>query len=174
MLAVLLFMDGKENSGCEMVTVDGGKVMENGANDGAVDENVSQKRERKMSTKEVALLFENLQRSRKQKLNQVNKIKQKVNYIIYLIITSETVPNVEKQMKRFFIYCEEAEDLHNSIVEMPIPQGEFDKQTKWFDTKLAENLCFQKEIPEWLSDAGKTLSVDKTCDASSAVSSEIG
>ncbi len=33
MLAVLLFMDGKENSGCKMVTVDGGKVMENGAND---------------------------------------------------------------------------------------------------------------------------------------------
>ncbi len=73
MLAVLLFMDGKENSGCKMVTVDGGKVMENGANDGAVDENVLQKRERKMSTKEVALLFENLQRPRKQKLNQVNK-----------------------------------------------------------------------------------------------------
>ncbi len=36
-----------------------------------------------MTAKGVALLFENLQRSRKQKLNQVNKIKQKVNDIIY-------------------------------------------------------------------------------------------
>ncbi len=168
MLAVLLFMDGKENSGCEMVTdVDGEKVVtENVANDDvAVDENVSQKRVRKMTAKGVALLFENLQRSRKQKLNQVNKIKQKVNDIISLKITSETVPNVEKQMKSFVKYCEEAEDLHNSIVEMPIPQDEFDKQTKWFDGKMVENQCFQKEITEWLSDAGKTLSVDKTCDA---------
>ncbi len=176
MLAVLLFMDGKESSGCGMSTADGGKVVtENVANDdGAVDENMSQKRERKMTAKGVALLFENLQRSRKQKLNQVNKIKQKVNDIIYLKITSETVPNVEKQMKRFVKYCEEAEDLHNSIVEMAIPQDEFDKQTKWFDAKLAENQCFQKEITEWLSDAGRTLRADKTCDASSAVNSEIG
>ncbi len=83
MLAVLLFMDGKESSGCGMSTADGGKVvMENDANDdGAVDENMSQKRERKMTAKGVSLLFENLQRSRKQKLNQVNKIKQKVNDI---------------------------------------------------------------------------------------------
>ncbi len=91
------------------------------------------KKERKITAKGVALLFENLQRSSKLKLNQVNKIKQKVNDIIYLKITSETVPNVEKQMKRFVKYCEEAEDLHNSIVEMPIPQDEFDKQTKMFD-----------------------------------------
>ncbi len=77
-------------------------------------------------------------------------------------------------MKRYVKYCEEAEDLHNSIVEMPIPQDEFDKQTKWFDAKLAENQCFQKEITEWLSDAGRTLRADKTCDASSAVNSEIG
>ncbi len=101
------------------------------------------KKERKITAKGVALLFENLQRSSKLKLNQVNKIKQKVNDIIYFKITSETVPNVEKQMKRFVKYCEEAEDLHNSIVEMPIPQDEFDKQTKRFDAKLAENLCFQ-------------------------------
>ncbi len=101
------------------------------------------KKERKITAKGVALLFENLQRSSKLKLNQVNKIKQKVNDIIYLKITSETVPNVKKQMKRFVKYCEEAEDLHNSIVEMPIPQDEFDKQTKRFDATLAENLCFQ-------------------------------
>ncbi len=167
-------MDGKESLGCGMSTVDGGKVVTENLANGAVDENMSQKRERKMTAKGVALLFENLQRSRKQKLNQVNNIKQKVNDIIYLKITSETVPNVEKQMKRFVKYCEEAEDLHNSIVEMPIPKDEFDKQTKWFDAKLAENQCFQKEITEWLSDAGRTLRADKTCDASSAVNSEIG
>ncbi len=53
MLAVLLFMDGKESSGCGMSTADGGKVvMENDANDdGAVDENMSQKRERKNDCK---------------------------------------------------------------------------------------------------------------------------
>lgn len=90
-----------------------------------------------MTAKGVTLLFENFQRSRKQKLNQVNKIKQKVNDIIYLKITSETVPNVEKQIKSCVKYCEEAEDLHNLIVEMPIPQDEFDKQTKWFDAKMA-------------------------------------
>ncbi len=39
-------MDGKESLGCGMSTVDGGKVVtENLANvDGAVDENMSQKR----------------------------------------------------------------------------------------------------------------------------------
>ncbi len=39
MLALLLFMDGKESLGCGMSTVDGGKVVtENLANvDGAVD-----------------------------------------------------------------------------------------------------------------------------------------
>ncbi len=46
MLAVLLFMDGKESSGCGMSTADGGKVvMENDANDnGAVDEKKEKER----------------------------------------------------------------------------------------------------------------------------------
>ncbi len=85
----------------------------------------------------------------------MKKIKQMVNDIMYLKITSETVP-MWKANEEVCQYCEEAEDLHNSIVEMPIPQDEFDKQTKWFDAKLAEISVFQKEITEWLSD-GKNI-----------------
>lgn len=52
MLAVL-FMDGKENSCCEIFTdVDGGKVVtENVADDDAVAENVSQKKSKKNDCK---------------------------------------------------------------------------------------------------------------------------
>lgn len=128
MLVVLLFMSGKEKSDSEMATgVDAGKVVnEKDANDDfAVDgavENESQKRVRKLTAKGVALLFENLQKTRKQKLNQVNKLKQKVNDLISVKLFSEIISNVEKQMKRFVKYCKEAEELHNSIVEMAIPQ----------------------------------------------------
>lgn len=55
--------------------VDGGKVVrENVANDnGVVNEVVSSKTMRKLTAMGVALLFENLQKSRKQKMSQVNK-----------------------------------------------------------------------------------------------------
>lgn len=37
---------------------------------------------------------------------------------------------MENQMKRFDKCCRETEELHNSIVEMPIPPDESDKQNK--------------------------------------------
>lgn len=177
MLVVLLVMDGKEKSDSEMATgVDGGDVvMKKVANDDcAVDENESQKRMRIMTAKEVTLLFENLQRTRKQKLNQVNKIKQKVNDLFSLKITCQTVTDVETQINKFDKYCKDAEELHNSIVEMPIPQDEYDKQNKWFRAKMTENQEFYKDVKERLADTGKSLNVDKTCDASSITNSEIG
>lgn len=76
-LVVLLLMDGKEKSDSEMalVLMVERLLLRKFANDDvAVDENESQKRVRKMTVKRVDLLFKNMQKTKKQKLNQVYKI----------------------------------------------------------------------------------------------------
>lgn len=118
-----------------------------------------------MTAKGVSLLFENLQRTRKQKLNQVNKIKQKVNDLFSLKITRQTVTDVETQINKFDKYCKEAEELYNSIVEMPIPQDEYDKQNKWFRANDSISNVSTKRSHHSKASKGSTTTLSSTSSA---------
>lgn len=63
-------------------------TIENDSNDATSEMG---KRKRKMATKGIMHLLDILQKTRKSKLTQVNKIKQKVDKLLSLKITTETV-----------------------------------------------------------------------------------
>ncbi len=118
----------------------------------------TEKRARKMTEKGVSLSIENLQRQRKSKFTQVNKVKKRVNDLLSGKLTKGTVSDVQKYYKSFETLCKDAIETHNSLLEMPMSKPEYEKQQSWLVCTMKENNEFITDVKQWLSDAGVSYS----------------
>ena len=113
----------------------------------------TEKRVRKLTTKGFLMVFENLQRSRKSKLMQAGKAKQKIKDLLSARVTSHTISKVKKYLNEFTALCQEALETQNTLLEMPIPDSEYETQQSWLMDKNKEIEKFKGEVCQWVADA---------------------
>lgn len=108
-------IDAIENADAvENIAVDAVKNDATVGNDGSTATSETGKREKKMTTKGMLYLLDILQKTRKSKLTQVNKIKQKVHKMLSLKITTETLSEVKNLLKELNKLCNDAAETHSS------------------------------------------------------------
>lgn len=123
----------------------------------AVDD--SGKRTIKLIAKGFKILFEKLQKKknnkkkRKSHFMQANKIKQMINEVLSGKRTSQTVFDVKKCLSKYATLCNEALETQTTLLEMPMPDPEHDKQQHWLAQKTEEINTFENYVKKWLADA---------------------
>lgn len=84
---------------------------------------------------------------------QANKIKQMINEVLSGKRTSQTVFDVKKCLSKYATLCNEALETQTTLLEMPMPDPEHDKQQHWLAQKTEEINTFENYVKKWLADA---------------------
>ena len=66
----------------------------------------------------------------------------------------DNVKCVQSQLVKFIKCHEEANDMHESILNLNLPEDEVEKQKKYFHEKRAMFYDFIEEVKSWCADAG--------------------
>ncbi len=130
------------------------------------------KRTRKLTAKGFTMLFENLQKNRKSQFMQANKIKQRIKEVLSGKRTSQTVFDVKKCLSKYTTLCNEALETQTTLLEMPMPDPEHDKQQHWLAQKIEEINIFENDVKKWLADAAAKKD-DENLDVLSITNSDI-
>ncbi len=117
-------------------------------------------------------MFENLQKNRKSQFMQANKIKQRIKEVLSGKRTSQTVFDVKKCLSKYTTLCNEALETQTTLLEMPMPDPEQDKQQHWLAQKIEEINIFENDVKKWLADAAAKKD-DENLDVLSITNSDI-
>lgn len=110
-------------------------------------ESVKEKRCIKLTPRALLEKLEALQKTRKTKINKANNL---------MAIIKNVMPNreYEKEVQcsfgKFIRLCDEAREMHNSVMVI-LPNAEKEKQQTWFDGKMLIYNGFRDDVQKWLS-----------------------
>ena len=123
-------------------------VQDNGENKATESQReVSEKRTRKPTAKGIVLMIEKLQKERTIHFKKASTIKAD---IATFLSTLENVPengtNVQQKLRKFKSLCQNAFDLHNTLLtEFPLPEEEQKRQEEWFQSRRSVNAVANRE-----------------------------
>ncbi len=103
---------------------------------------------------------------------QANKIKQRIKEVLSGKRTSQTVFEVKKCLSKYTTLCNEALETQSTLLEMPMPDPEHDKQQYWLAQKIEEINTFEHEVRKWFADVAAKKD-DENLDVLSIKNSEI-
>ncbi len=110
-------------------------------------EPVREKRLPKLTPKSLLEKLETLQKTRKSKLN---KVKNLMAIIKYLMSNREYEKEVQCSFEKFIKLRDEAREMHNSVMVL-LPSEEKEKQQPWFSGKMLICNGFINYVEKWLS-----------------------
>ena len=142
------------------------------SNLGSVVDDALGKHTRKLTAKGFTMLFKNLQKNRKSQLAQGNKIKQRINELLSGKITSQIVSDVKEHLSKYSILCKETLETQTTLLEMPMPDLEYEKQQNWLAQKTKEIDTFENDVNQWLTEASAKRD-DENVDMLSITNSDI-
>lgn len=117
------------------------------------------KRSIKLTSKGMCFYIRTCQEKRTAKTNQAKKIMDKIRALIEL---NENADAVNTQLALFIKCYEEALDIHETFMELPLPEDEIlITKTKTFEEKMKSCHAFIEDVKEWLSKAGYPYSQPK-------------
>lgn len=107
------------------------------------------KRVLKMSAKGLEYSVTAHQENRSAKFKQAKRCMEKMNV---LMESKENGESVKNELSVFINCCEEAHDIHKSLMNLPLPEDEVERQNKYFMDKMTQHSDFTKKVKGWLSD----------------------
>lgn len=117
------------------------------------------KRSIKLTSKGMCFYIRTCQEKRTAKTNQAKKLMDKIRVLIEL---NENADAVNTQLALFIKCYEEALDIHETFMELPLPEDEIlITKTKNFEEKMKSCHAFIEDVKEWLSKAGYPYSQPK-------------
>lgn len=117
------------------------------------------KRSIKLTFKGMCFYIKTCQEKRTAKINQAKKLMDKIRALMEL---NENADVVNTQLALFIKCYEEALDIHETFMELPLPEDEIlTTKTKTFEEKMKSCHAFIEDVKEWLSKAGCPYSQPK-------------
>ena len=109
----------------------------NAETNSTVRSDVSEKRTRKPTFKGIMFVIERLQKERRDHFAQASKLKTKIKT---LLASKENVSAVQHNLKRFKQQCQNASELHNTLLtQFSLPEEDWREQETWFQSKNSNN-----------------------------------
>lgn len=121
-------------------------------NDGVATQSQTEKRRIKLTSKGFAWQVEKCQETRKQNCKQGAVCMKKINV---LMESKETANEVQFELLKCIKHYDEAKCMHESLLKLPLPEDEIEKQSQWFKAKMQLFCKFTENVKEWLSEAGQ-------------------
>ena len=69
-----------------------------------------------------------------------------------LMNSNENANEVQSNLVQLINFCKEAKKHHKSVVSLPLPENELEKQNEWFNKKMETFDGFVEDVNVWLSD----------------------
>ena len=111
--------------------------------------------------------------ARKKRSTKCKQAKRCMESICALIESKENVNSVNSELFKFIKYYQDANDMHESFVKLPLPQYEVTRQSKYFEPKMTMYCDFPEKVKCWLSETGHPyLQPNKNCPNDQSVADE--
>ena len=114
-------------------------------------ETLSTKRDIKLTFKGLCFYTEMCQEKRSVKCKQAKKF---VDKITALMESNENVNSVNLELSKLIQCCDDANELHESLINLPLPQDEMKRQCEYFAAKMIKLNDFTERAKTWLSELG--------------------
>lgn len=62
---------------------------------------------------------------------------------------------VQSELVKCIKHYDDARDLHEALLNLPLPEDEVVRQSQWFQAKMTLFCDFIKKVKEWRTDAGQ-------------------
>ena len=109
----------------------------------------SAKRDIKLTSKGLAFYTEMCQKKRSTKCKQAKKCLENIRA---LMASKENVNSVNAELAKLISCCQDANDMHESFVNLPLPQDEVARQNKNHEEKMTMFSDFTAKVKGWLSE----------------------
>ena len=109
------------------------------------------KRTIKLTPKGLCFYIEMSQEKRSAKFKQA---KMSVEKITVLMESNENVNSVNLELANLIQCCQDAKVLHESLINLPLPQDEIKRQCEYFEAKMIRLNNFIETVKHWLSELG--------------------
>lgn len=100
------------------------------------------------------MFIENCQKTRNLRCKQANKTMEMLKE---LMKSKENATEVQSNLVQLIKLCDEAKENHVSLVSLPLPENEFEKQNQWVQQKMETFKCFMQDVNVWLSEVGQKI-----------------
>lgn len=118
------------------------------------DDVEKEKRVIKHTAKGLELFIANCQKTRNRKCKQANKLMEMLKE---LMKSKENAREVQSNLFQLIKLCDEAKENHESLVNLPLPEDELEKQNQWFQRKMEIFKGFIQDVKVWLPEAGQQI-----------------
>ena len=118
------------------------------------DDVEKEKRVIKHTAKGLELFIANCQKTRNRKCKQANKLMEMLKE---LMKSKENAREVQSNLFQLIKLCDEAKENHESLVNLPLPEDEFEKQNQWFQQKMETFDGFIQDVKVWLPEAAQQI-----------------
>lgn len=68
--------------------------------------------------------------------------------------SNESVNSVNSELAKLIQCCQDANKLHESLINLPLPQDEIKRQCEYFKAKMIKLNDFTETVKHWLSKLG--------------------
>jgi len=110
-----------------------------------------EKRVIKHTAKGLEMFIENCQKTRNLKCKQAMKLMTQMKE---LMKSKENASEVQSNLNELINICDEAKRNHESLVKLPLPENELEKQNHWFQQKMDMFDGFSQDVNVWFSEVG--------------------
>ncbi|CAJ1087303.1 uncharacterized protein LOC121906603 [Xyrichtys novacula] len=108
-----------------------------------------EKRVVKHTAKGLELLVENCQKPRGSCVKKAVKLRETLKE---LMKDNENANAVKCHFEQLIDLCGESRKCHSSLIVLPLPEEEIQRQNKWFLPKIDKLECFIQDVQVWLSE----------------------
>lgn len=113
-----------------------------------------EKRVTKHTAKGLEMFVEKCQKTRSIKCKQAKKLMETLKE---LSKSKENATEVQSNLRELIKLCDEAKESHESLVKLPLPEDELEKQNQWFQPNMETLDGFIKDVHVWLTDVGQQI-----------------
>ncbi|XP_027860260.1 uncharacterized protein LOC114136464 [Xiphophorus couchianus] len=117
-----------------------------------------EKRNIKFTPKGLEFYIKTCQEKRSLKCKQASKLVEKISA---LMTSQENVKKVSSDFVKFIKCYQDATDLHESVLSLPLPEEEVKRQSVYFQSKVTTFSDFMDNIKVWLHEAGDSYTEQK-------------
>ncbi|XP_023192327.1 uncharacterized protein LOC111609249 isoform X3 [Xiphophorus maculatus] len=117
-----------------------------------------EKRNIKFTPKGLEFYIKTCQEKRSLKCQQASKLVEKISA---LMTSQENVKKVSSDFVKFIKCYQDATDLHESFLSLPLPEEEVKRQSVYFQSKVTTFSDFMDNVKVWLHEAGDSYTERK-------------